>query len=101
LEQQSILCQQCPYISALYSCHSNNLPAKSPFSAKTREIFPHVGLGVANALHNKFTKNGVRRYTFINLSFLDIKNREIIPNANFRNSSRDIYSHGFFSQEGN
>ena len=57
--------------------------------------------GLHNALHNKITKHGVRRYTFINLSFLDVKNREIIPKVNFKRSYRDIYCHGLFSQEGN
>jgi hypothetical protein len=100
--QQSILCQQCPYISIPYCHNSNNLAANLPFNAKTWEIFPHVlGLRTAYALHNKFTMHGARRYTFINFSFLDIKNREIIPNVNFKNSCRDIYSHGFFSQERN
>jgi len=90
-------------ISASYGRNSNNnLAANLPFNAKTCEIFPHVlGLGTAYAPHNKFIKHGVRRYTFINLSFLDVKNREIIPKVNFKHSCRDIYCHGLFSQEGN
>jgi hypothetical protein len=94
--QQSTL-PSLPPISVPYCCHSNNnLAINLPFNTKTWEIFPHVlGLGTAYTLHNKFTKRGVRRYTFINLSLLDIKNREIIPKVNFKNS------HGLFSQEGN
>jgi len=92
-----------PLIIAPYGHNSNNnLAANLPFNAKTCEIFPHVlGLETAYALHNKFTKHGVRRYTFINLSFLDVKNREIIPKLNFKRSCRDIYCHGLSSQEGN
>jgi hypothetical protein len=47
--QQSIRCQQCPYISIPY-CHNsnNNLAANLPFDDKTWEIFPHV-LGLRTA----------------------------------------------------
>lgn len=71
-QQQQLARPLYQYTSLLLQ--QQQFSCKFTFNAKTWKILPHsVGLGTACALLNKFTRRGVRRYTFINLSFLDIK----------------------------